>query len=147
MDKKDGMDLTVSYVSEFKFENGNVSLRDMYAASLQRISELEAENAKLHDELHAIKYEIMGGEDVPGSASAATLDDIKKEIERKLEAALPQWRLLKTSKPPEDETPIMIWDGKRRRVIRADDLLYPYMIDREEITHWMPLPQPPEVKT
>jgi len=53
-----------------------------------RIKELEAANSKLHDELHAIKYEIMGGEDAPGSACAVTLDDIKKEIERKLEAAL-----------------------------------------------------------
>jgi hypothetical protein len=37
---------------------------------------------ELHAELHAIKLEIMGGEDAPGSASAVTLDDVKKEIER-----------------------------------------------------------------
>ncbi len=40
-----------------------------------RIRELEAE-------LHAIKYELMGGEDAPGSASFATVEDCKKEIER-----------------------------------------------------------------
>lgn len=37
---------------------------------------------KLEDELHAIKYEVMGGEDVPGSASAATIEDVKQEMER-----------------------------------------------------------------
>lgn len=41
----------------------------------QRVRDLEAQ-------LHAIKYELMGGEDAPGSASLATVDDCKKEIER-----------------------------------------------------------------
>ena len=40
-----------------------------------RVSELEVD-------LHAIKYEVMGGEDVPGSAIAATLEDVKAEMER-----------------------------------------------------------------
>ena len=42
---------------------------------LKRIAELEAE-------LHAIKYELMGGEDAPGSASLATVEDCKKEVAR-----------------------------------------------------------------
>lgn len=55
----------------------------MIEARDKRIAELEAENARLHDELHAIKYEIMGGEDVPGSASAVTLEDIQDELKRR----------------------------------------------------------------
>ncbi len=41
-----------------------------------------AEIERLHTELHAIKYEVMGGEDVPGSANAVTLTDIAKEMTR-----------------------------------------------------------------
>lgn len=36
----------------------------------------------LRIEVHAIKYEVMGGEDVPGSANAATVDDVRNEIAR-----------------------------------------------------------------
>ncbi len=46
------------------------------------LSQKEEDIGRLHDELHAIKYEVMGGEDVPGSASAATVDDVKKEVRR-----------------------------------------------------------------
>lgn len=52
--------------------------RDVAAACAdkdKRIAALEAE-------LYAIKYACMGGEDVPGSASLASVDDVDKEIER-----------------------------------------------------------------
>jgi Lar family restriction alleviation protein len=41
----------------------------------ERIAQLEAE-------LHAIKYEVMGGEDAPGSANMVTTDDVRSEMER-----------------------------------------------------------------
>jgi uncharacterized protein (UPF0335 family) len=37
---------------------------------------------QLMDELHAIKYEVMGGEDAPGSANLATIEDVRNEMER-----------------------------------------------------------------
>lgn len=36
----------------------------------------------LSDELHAIKHEVMGGEDVPGSANRVTVEDVRQEMER-----------------------------------------------------------------
>lgn len=36
----------------------------------------------LQDDLYSLKYEVMGGEDVPMSANAVTIEDVKNEMER-----------------------------------------------------------------
>jgi hypothetical protein len=55
--------------------NGEYVPIDEVVTRDKRIAELEAE-------LHAIKYEVMGGEDAPGSANLATVDDVRREMER-----------------------------------------------------------------
>ncbi len=61
---------------------GSKNLEEDLAVAADRLEALEAEVGRLNDELHAIKYEIMGGEDVPGSAHLVTLEDVKREGER-----------------------------------------------------------------
>lgn len=48
----------------------------------EEISARDRRIEELETELHAIKYEVMGGEDVPGSANMVTVDDVRKEMER-----------------------------------------------------------------
>ncbi len=61
---------------------GSKNLEEDLAEAADRLEALEAGVERLNDELHAIKYEIMGGEDVPGSAHLVELEDVKRERER-----------------------------------------------------------------
>lgn len=66
-----------------------------------------------------------------------------------------EWQLVTKDSPPDDEQPVMVWDGTDQTVgerIRGGMWFvfnsYGYNEDGEipGVTHWKPLDPPPEVK-
>lgn len=53
-----------------------------------------------------------------------------------------------TERLPDDDTHVLGWDGKRVRFVYVvTDLVFDAFAGKEGITHWMPLPEPPEEET
>ena len=59
-------------------------------------------------------------------------------------AKLPRW-IPVTERLPDDDTHVLGWDGKRVRFVYVvTDLVFDAFAEKEGITHWMPLPEPPK---
>ena len=94
-------------------------------------------------ELQHYTYESFGAE--------ITLGDERPELFAALEAALtPPWIPCAERLPTEEENPVLV-ATKERSVMEASlyDAEWVYncgIMPRGEVTHWMPMPEPPEVE-